>query len=175
MKMKNIVLAFILVTTSIGLLFQIYLYSSRPKYAYININQTFEKFEMKSELENKFIVTKEARQKILDSLAMDLQSLSSHIEKSSLANDKDFELFEIKREDYLKRKKQLEEDNLALTQSYNKQIITQMKKYISDYCSENNYNMVFGEDESGSVLYSVTENDITNEVISYINVKYQGI
>ena len=173
--MSKSILSAILLVTTLSLSIHVYQYYNRPKYACVNIKEAFEKFDMKKELEASFIESKKVREKILDSLVFDLQTLSSKIESQKGTVQTDVELFEIKREYYIKRKKEIEEDNLKQTEKYDTQIITQLKEYIKVYCDDNSYTMVFGEDNNGSVMFAENENNITDEVIEFINMKYKGI
>ena len=54
------------------------------------------------------------------------------------------------------------------------QILGQMTQYIKDFGNENGYDFIFGEDNTGTILYGKPTADITSEVIEFINQKYQG-
>jgi len=173
--MSKSILTIILLVTTVSLSMHLYQYYNRPKYACVNIKEAFEKFDMKKELEANFLESKKAREKILDSLVYDLQALSTKIEGHGGSDRKDLELFEMKRDYYITKKKEIDEDNLKQTAKYDEQIITQLKEYIKVYSTDNNYTMVFGQDNNGSVMFAESENNITEEVIQFINMKYKGI
>lgn len=165
----------------VGLLFiglvgwNIYQHLSIPRTAYILIQEVYNGFDLKKETEKKFLHTKNARDKVLDSLALEVQLLGKKIEAEQEKNTETINQFNTKREEYYQRRKTYEEDNNALSKQYDQEILTQLNQYVKDFGNEHNYTYIFGNDGNGSLMYGKDAKNVTPEVIEYINDKYRGI
>lgn len=154
--------------------FTLYHFWLEPKTGYILIQDVYNNFNYKIELEKKFLDTKAAKQKILDSLEMRVRVLGN---KLSMQSDKDRSSSDIAeftalREDFLNKKKLTEEDNNKITKQYDSQILNQLNLLIKEYGKYNNYTYIFGNDNNGSLMYAIDSKDISKDVIDYINRKY---
>jgi outer membrane protein len=146
---------------------------TRKKTGYVEIKELYNNFSLKKELENKFLEVKNARQKILDSLMLDLKFIENKIKTEK--NNKNLTLeFENKKDVYLQKKQVFEEDNLKLTQQYDSEILSQLNQYIKNYGKENHYQYIYGADGTGFLLYADEAKNITKEVTGFINNNYQG-
>lgn len=134
---------------------------------------------MKKELEKEYEKTQKGRDKILDSLSFNLKLMSKHLneQKNSKVEINKDELyqFEYNREEYLKLKKQYQEDNAVLSQKYDNQILAQLTQYVIEFGKKNNYDIILGADGNGSLMYSKESYNISDEIIVFINNKYKGI
>ncbi|HZK64303.1 MAG TPA: OmpH family outer membrane protein [Puia sp.] len=153
----------------------IYMHFSAPKTAFIIIQDVYNGYDMKKEMEKKFNQTKDARQKILDSLAFELNILGKKVQDEHEKNPANLEQFKSRREEYLQRKQNSEEDNNQLSKQYDQEILTQLNQYVKDYGKENGYTYIFGNDGNGSLMYAKEGKDISKQVIEYINEKYKGV
>ncbi len=166
----TLALLLILATTYIGTQAQL-----QSKTGFVIITELYNGFEMKKEMEQKYLGVKNARDKILDSLTLELKFISQKIETEQEKNPNTIKEFTTKRNDYLQYKQNFEADNTALSQKYDQEILTQMNQYVQDYGEANGYTYVFGNDGNGSIMYAKNTNNITKQVIDYINHKYKGI
>lgn len=148
--------------------------SGNSKLGWVNINEIYTEFVFKKELEKKLLETKQARKGILDSLELELKILSKEIQSENGKSKERIALFEVKRENYLNKKQQLEDDNSVMEGQYNEQILNQLNQYLKDYGKENKFRYIFGTSGSGSLMYAEEADDITKDVIVYINEKYKG-
>lgn len=173
MNKRIYIIAFIAITfIAIGL-FIFYRYP-KEKTAYVDINKIFSEFTLKKELEVQLIKVKESRKMIIDSLEFDLKLLSKQIQSENQVNKDRVALFEVKREEYIQKKEQFEEDTDAVAKQYDKQIISQMNQYVKDYGNKNGFTYIFGADGSGFLMFSAEQKNITEEVKKYINDRYKG-
>ena len=163
----------VLLLGAIGVI--IYQKQSSPKTGFILIQDVYNGFDMKKENEKKFVQVKNARDKILDSLTLELKILASKIDSEQQKNKATIEEFKMKRDEYVQRKKTYEEDNDALSKKYDQEILTQLNQYVKDYGERNGYTYIFGNDSNGSLMYAKETNNITKEIISFINDKYKGV
>lgn len=172
MNYKNIliVLAFAICLGAVFFVYQ----SNHKKMVYVKIGELYEEFQMKKELENSYTMVQTERKRQLDSLELELKMLDKKI--SDVGERKDLvELFEGKRENYLLKKKQFEEDDAQMQQQYSEKIRKQLNQYVMDYGKETNCDYVFGAEGSGALMFSKENNDVTKEVIAFINDKYKGL
>jgi len=150
-------------------------YKSSPKTGYVLIQELYNGFEMKKEMEKKYLQVKNSREKILDSLTLELKILSQKIAIEKEKNPETIQSFESKRAEFIERKQMFEEDNNALSQKYDQEILTQLNQYTKDFGKANGYTYIFGNDGNGSLMFSEDSQNITNEVIEFINNKYKGV
>lgn len=144
-----------------------------PKIVYIDSEKVFTGFQLKKELEVDFDKVRGARQNILDSIANNMQKLSN--EAGDHPTQTQVDNFQKQKDDYLAKKKQFDEDNQAYVEKLDNQIWEQMEQYIQDYGEEHKLSYVLGKTGRGNVLYSKKGQDVTEEVIKYINERYNGI
>lgn len=155
------------------------LYSNQPKVAYVNLGKVYNDFEMKKELEKKITTVQDFRKKTLDSLELSLNIMSRTLQNfDKTGNKKGIEErmpeFQMRREEYFAKQKSFEEDNQAMTTQYTEQIWKQINQYVKDYGKEKGYTYVLGADGTGAVMYAEEKNEVTEEVLAYINQKYKG-
>ncbi|MGZ3919341.1 MAG: OmpH family outer membrane protein [Bacteroidia bacterium] len=172
--MKKLIAALIVV--NIGII-SVYTYDklTSPKTACVIIQDVFNSFELKKDYERKLTATKSARQRITDSLELDLKLLGKKIESESGKNKEDLSAFSLKREYYFQKKRLFDEDNELQTKKYDDEIIGQLNQYVKDYGKENGYTYIYGNSGSGSLMYADDMKNITTEVIAYINDRYKGV
>ncbi len=143
----------------------------KPKMAYVDLGTVFNEFAMQQELSGQLEQLNNTRQVQLDSLEVNLQRMASLPEFNPEAPNTRFLQL---RQDYLQRKEQYEQDSQRLVQEYDKQIWTQLNQYLNDFGQKANYSFVFGANGQGSVMFADAELNLTKEVISYINERYEG-
>jgi len=155
--------------------FVLYLYFTKEKIAYVNLNKVYKEFEMKKELENKLISIQQNRKTIIDSLEIQLRAFSRHFEKAVKIDEKEQLMFDQKKEEYRSKKKNFTEDNQALTQQYTDQIMKQLNEYVRNYGKDHNYDFLLGADNNGSIMHAKEQFDVSDDVIKYINKAYKGV
>lgn len=157
------------------LFFLIYNWYTTPKTGYVLIHELYNGFEMKKEMEQKYKTVADARKKVLDSLSFELKKIANQIQLEEEKNKTAIKNFELKREEYFQRKQAFEEDNAMLSKQYDQEILTQLNQYVKDYSEANKFTYVFGNDGNGSLMYADEKNNITKEVIVFVNNKYKGL
>jgi outer membrane protein len=58
---------------------------------------------------------------------------------------------------------------------YNKAILDQVNKYVLEYGKANHYDYIFGVTEDGNILFAKEGEDITAQVLIFLNAKYEGL
>jgi outer membrane protein len=152
----------------------VYHFCFAPKPAFIDIPKVFNGFTMKNEMQKKYQRTESIRNKIVDSLSMDLQLLSNRV-KSDPKNQALINEFDMKRQYFFSMKNKTEEDNAVLSEQYDKQILEQMSTYILEYGKKNGFDFIYGSSGNGTLMYASDKYNISEEIITFINSKYNGL
>lgn len=171
---KNIIICLITILLCSIIFFLINKSSHKDKIGWVNITKVYSDFVFKKELETKITKTQQARKAITDSLEFELKMLSREIKSENGKDQSKVSRFELKRENYIEKKKEFEEDNEMLQKQYNDQILTQINQYLKDYGKQKDYQYILGADGGGMLMYAIETSDITDEVIQYINERYKG-
>lgn len=146
-----------------------------PNVVYVDLNKMHADFKLTSELEQKFKSSSLKRSSILDSISFDLQLLQKSIvaspQKQEL-KDKYNSLAAL----YSQRNETFETDNQNQASEYDKQIWAQLNQYVQDYRKENpQYKLILGVSGNGSVMAADKSYDISEDVIKYVNKRYEGL
>jgi outer membrane protein len=145
----------------------------QPKTGYVDLVTVYNEFNMKKELDNKLQDIQSRRKNIMDSLTLQLNILGQRAELAPEGDSLRY-LYMQQRQYYATQEEQFLQDNSATAQTYQEQIWKQINDYVAVYGKENGYSYIFGADGSGSVMYSEDGNDLTEEMKSYVNAKYEG-
>ncbi len=160
--MKNKIIISLSVINLAGILaVSIYLAQSPKtiKCGYV-INQTvFEQFLGKREMEEKLMQLTLLQRQELDSLKKTLTGKYAQQEIQQL---------------YGEKMKQLTDKEEELVARYSSSIWMQINQYIEDYGREQQYDFIHGATGNGSLMYAHEAKNITEEVIQYINARYEG-
>lgn len=149
--------------------------SLSKKNSWINLNKVYNDFSLKKDLEKKLLIVQNERKKITDSLELQLKVFVKQFEVLTDAQkDERSQVFQLKKQEYLVKKQEFEEDNNQLQADFNQQILTQINQYVKEYAIEHNYDFIFGAEGTGVLMYAKEENEITEDVLLYINSKYKG-
>ncbi len=174
MQNRNLIItSFIVIVATIVLVS--YMHTNEKKTAFINLKQVFEEFEYKKEMEGKLKAVQQERQKIIDSLEFELRLFAKQLESERKPTNSDIVLFEAKRDDLSRKQQQFEEDNTALIEKYDKQIIGQLNQYVADFGQKEGYKYIFGNDGNGNIMYGSESENVTSQVIKFINNRYKGV
>jgi outer membrane protein len=162
----------LLITVIVG--WNIYQYFAKPKTGYVVISEVYNNFDFKKEMEKKFEVTKNAREKILDSIKLEIKLIENKVLRSRKIKPSDTIGYHEMINDYLSKKQTFDEDNTTLSQKYDEQIVTQLNQYIKDFGEAYHYTYIFGTGGNGTLMYAKESENISKDVTEYINKKYKG-
>ena len=144
------------------------------KVGYIQINQVFEKFDMKKDMVEKLQKETKAKRDLVDSLAVGVQLLSDEISSSDEPTESMENALQYKRVQYFNHRQEYENMMQEKTQQYDQEIVERLNSLVSDYAKKNNYDFIYGADGSGFLMYGEKGHDVTKQVIQYLNNSYQG-
>jgi outer membrane protein len=131
---------------------------------YVDNMKIFDGFNMTKEMkkvgEKEFIT----RKAILDSLYAKLQSNTiSEAEKKAMMPQ------------FIQGKEEFEQFNQNFALQETEKIWKRINSYVTEFSSENSYKIIIGSENKRDVLYANEKVDITNDLIYYLNKKYEGI
>jgi outer membrane protein len=135
------------------------------KIAYIKLNEVYQKFTMREEMENKYKAIEASRKNLIDSI---------EFKATSAQASGDLEKYKQILDEYIKKRQELEQANKILSRQYEEQVWNQINSYCQEYGKKKEYDFVFGAEGSGNIMYANAQKDVTKEVIEYINEMYHG-
>ncbi len=146
---------------------------SIEKTVYVDSSRVFSDFKMTQELNTRLSNTQETRQVILDSLELRVRQLS--IQQNARPADLELQASLGQAVEELRFKSdRFQEDNQRQLQTYQDQIWKQLNQYIGDFREMNGYAYVLGATGSGNLMAANPSLDITNEIIAFVNQRYEG-
>jgi outer membrane protein len=147
---------------------------SEQKTGYIEIGKVYNEFQYKKELEAQLQNTQQARKLILDSLELELKSMSKSLDAGK-PSQKHIDTFESKKHQYLEKRQLFEKDNQNQVAQYMEEIMQLINQYVKEYGTAEGYTYIYGAEGSGTLMYAKEQSSITEKVIEYINKKYKQV
>lgn len=167
-KMKKLTYIFFL------LLLVVSCQSDELSIAYVQNMKLYAEFDLAKELDNELQAFSKNRTNELDSLTLIFENMTADFERMNEIPAQAYQSYNDLRNAILFREKNYEEELLALSQEYDRQIWERINNYVKDYAEENNYDMVLGANGNGNLMFATDTLDITDELIQYCNTNYNG-
>jgi outer membrane protein len=143
----------------VGIVVYLFTGQRQEKKGYVLNQRIFDEFKGKEELEQKLSQLRNSQRAQLDSLQQIIQSTPRASEGLLSRYREMAQAFELKERE--------------LSQQYTSDIWRRINGYVSEYGKENGYSFIFGATGDGGLMYANDVNNVTDEVVSYINKKYQ--
>lgn len=121
---------------------------------------------------NEFIMTKEIKEsgnKTIKSMNFKIDSLSNVLKLSDEREKQ--KLIKI----IFKQKGMIENFDAEYTMQESPKIWKRIKSYAKDYSDKNKIRLIIGSQYDGDILFTNDSDDITNDLLIYINKRYEGI
>ncbi|MCE3297054.1 MAG: outer membrane protein (OmpH-like) [Crocinitomicaceae bacterium] len=114
-----------------------------------------------------------------DSLKKKLEFFLYEIKLDSINGDKaklekDKQKFLLLRSSYIELQQKLTQQSQQEDQQMTIGVVNQLKQYMKEYAEENGYDLIISNTQMENVGYVGKSFDITDEVLSYANKKYEG-
>lgn len=138
-------------------------FSSKNKIVYVNSMELFEQFKMTKEL-------KRTGEKQFNEQKTVVEGLYNQLQDSSITEDQK----KILMQEFVQKKQELEAFNQNFALEESTKIWKRISSYIKEYAEQNAYDIILGSDQNQTVLYSNEQQNITKEVLVFINAKYEG-
>lgn len=173
-KQRNTLLLSVLVLNIVLIGLVIYSINAQPKTAFVKGAELFEGFKGRQELDAKFTASGTEQQSMLDTLTMEIADLTNQLTEKP--NDKELSLQRQKKQLlYRELQQRFTEQNSTQNQQYTEAVLKQINQYTLEYGEKHGYDYIYGAAGNGSMMYAKEANDITKEVLQYINKKYEGL
>lgn len=169
---KNVILGLTFVCSLASVIISLYQKSYSDKFVYVNTTKLYSDFEYAKQLHKDFEKMVTARKTILDSLYEATDKITKELKYKKTQSELDMNMVTEMQNDYFAKKEQFARDNESVMNIYNEKIWTQINEYVQQYGKEKGMNIVFGANSQGSIMYGNSPFDITEEVLDYINNKF---
>ena len=137
-----------------------YAFSGKNKKSAFIINQqVFNEFLGKKELEIKLSAVKVSHKKSLDSLSVLIQQSGNNVIGLKIYQEN------------IENVRLMEQQ---MSDQYTADIWKQINQFVNEYGKQNGYDFILGAAGNGSLMFANETNNITEEVIFFINNRYQG-
>jgi len=131
-------------------------FNRKERTAFFYDQKVFDQFEGKLDLEAKLKSQAEADRKLLDSMASLMQSGRQDLNAT-----------------YQQNLRQSSQNYQQLSEKYTSDIWKHINGEVANFGREKGYDYIFGASGNGSLMYADSLNDITGDVIKYLNEKYK--
>jgi outer membrane protein len=140
---------------------------------YIDTGRLYQNFLLSKELNEKLKAQFENRKAVLDSLYNNLQAEAQRRAEGPMNKEQQLALTQL-RQTYLQKQEEFEKENREETMRCERKIWNQVNQYLIEFGKNEHYNFILGANGDGNIMYANTEIDITGEVTTYLNKRYNG-
>jgi outer membrane protein len=141
-----------------------YFFKSNKEIVYVDTVKLFDGFVMTKEMKRVGEKEFNSRKLVLDNLYANLQSPAiSASEKKELMQQ------------FIQGKEELEQFNQTFAAEQTTKIWARIKSYTAEFSKGKNYQLVVGSDNKQAVLFADEKIDVTNDLLTYLNKKYEGL
>ena len=171
MKNRNILLA-LLVLSVFSLAAVLFIQRKPTKVVYVNMDQLFNGFQMKKELESDFQKKSNSLQIQLDKSRMKITEFKSVLESgvSQVYLDSLTQMNAL----FASLSEQYDQEFTPLKEKYDTQIQNQLLEYVNEFGKSKGYDLILTSLNGSTVLYGAEEVNVTSEVLVFMNEKYAG-
>lgn len=140
------------------------------KRAYINTAVLFQEFDYQKELSSEFEKQKSEKELLL---SKQFEAIKSYelAATGDLSSDDQYKYMVL---NYQQNEKIIQEEIQQMSSEFSQNVWNKLNSYINLYGESNDYDIIFGANGSGNILYAQEHGDITQELIVYCNNKYSG-
>lgn len=172
--MKTVkILLIALVAFNVGLVAYLLYASRQPKVAYVDNVVLFNDFQFKKERQAEYEKQKGYFQSQLDTLRMVHLSLEEALEQ----NPGNTELQQRRAhsfENYQATDQYFAQKLDSIDGVFNEEVWAKINTYVNEYGKENKYDILIGASGTGTLMYGSDAYNVTEDVLTYINEKYEG-
>jgi len=176
--MRNNYNQFLLWFIAVIVLFSISSCRKSDRIAFVNSDELVSNYEGMIEAKNLFALKKTSWQRSIDSLTVSLNSIEAKADSLNQFGKK-IESNYLKMEALLRLRKStmdhmvrtqglIDEEDLKLTDG----VLMQINEHINAFAKANEYSMIFSSMDGNSILYGKDSNDVTKDLLDYMNSRY---
>lgn len=135
----------------------------KGKTAFIVNERVFKGYNGTKELEIELTAMQTRHRQVLDSLELEIKLLDSDNQKVKAGR--------VQRYQRIRQEFTIEEEQKS--KQYTDQIWKQLNQFIKEFGETSGYDFVLGTQGNGNIMYAKDQHDITEQVIKFINGKYE--
>ncbi len=143
------------------------------KEAYVVTGELFSEFDYQKELDIEYKKLREDKMKNLESMRAHVLSLEERA-RSEKATQQEIANYQYRYNEFLQAEASVNEELTKINGEYSVKIWDKINSLVSQFGEENNYEVIFGAGGSGNIMYAHEGKNITNELIAFCNLKYNG-
>ncbi len=133
---------------------------------FVNNGKLYDGFTLKISYEKQMQVLRNTRRNMLDSIELTVRHLAA---KNMTEEAKYAEAI------YMEKAKNFDEEEQNLLGEYNQQIWKRLNQYAEEFSKEKQIDLLFGATGNGTLLHANAGIDLTDELISFSNKRYNGL
>ncbi|MBI3136216.1 MAG: OmpH family outer membrane protein [Bacteroidetes bacterium] len=157
----------------IGAVLYLLFSTDQNKSAFFMSAKVYNAFDYKNELETDLLKAETAMNSAIDSLRKDLQLDLNYLKQITPTEDQ-LIAFERKQNYFLDFKTSEEEKYAVKAQESYGLIWDRINGYVQEFGKNNSYSYIYGANGDGSLMYADESEDITEDIIVYVNQRYAG-
>lgn len=161
-KIKQYYLIILTLLFLLAISFYFFSKSNSKEVYYVNSKILFEEFKMTRESEKIGNNTLQQLSLVIDSLRIKMEFEPNDQLKSNYLQE------------IIASQEKIEHINTHFIKEEHDKIWSRIKSYIKDYSEKENCSMIIGSETVSDVLYYNPEIDITQDLLKYINKRYEG-
>ena len=171
-KILNIVIS--LVITGIGILTYHALFRNEVKLAYIRTGVILNDYQGMIKANEQFQKELQAVQANVDTLKRRFEQIKKDKESATTPEETSDLSYQLGIAEYeynnysTTAQKEMQERQVALRD----EVVNQINSFVKDYGKKNNYNIIFGATDQGSILYGQEQKDLTDLILKELNEIY---
>ncbi len=160
--LKLVVIALLISGLTIFLFLMVF--SEKRTVVYVDSLKLFEGFQMTKEM-------KTLGEKEFNTRKISLENLYASMQSSSVSVLQKKELMQV----FSKEKEELQKFNQFFASQQTEKIWERIRSYTSEFSKDKNYQLIILSDNKQVVLYADEKIDVTNDLLIYLNKRYDGI
>jgi outer membrane protein len=153
----------VLLISALAFFLLFYFFKSNNEIVYVDTVKLFDGFRMTKEM-------KRAGEKEFNSRKLVLDNLYSNLQSPTISASEKKELMQ----QFIQGKEELEQFSQTFATEQTTKILSRIKSYTAEFSKDKNYLLVVGSDNKQTILFADEKIDITSELLSYLNKKYEG-
>ena len=176
MKKLVIILSLLsIIISAIAIGIVVYSVQKNSKIAYADNDRLYNQFIYTQEVQKELGISFKKQKTELDSIYRIGQIAQEELNTTSSEKEKKALLQQVKyrRQEYDQKLAAFQKNNEGVIQDQELKVRTRLNKYIKEYGEKHHFKVILGVKGDGSVLFGQPDDDITEQLIDYVNQQYE--
>jgi outer membrane protein len=148
--------------------------SKSSQIVFVRLEYVFNHFALTKEVKREVIKEQNFRKSILDSMEMNLKIMKKNLINGRFNKDLLKEQYLIELQTYNEKKLEFSEVDKESERKYEEELWNRINEDIQKFGEQNSYEIILGAKGDGNIMYASSQIDITEQVLNYINQKYEA-